>query len=298
MSEIYQPATVELLGPVVRQWTDRSKCEPPAEENRKFQRAWDRPVIDSVLSALLLAATNETDKAVLLAALHRDSGAWLNALPAPNLRTFLRDEEVRVGVALRFGLPVVEEHDCVNCGSHVETNGHHGLSCSSSKGRWSRHVEMNNEIKRGLETAGYPCKSEPSGLSDLHGKRPDGMTLIPVRDGKAVVWDATCWDTVAVSHVNASSRKAGSVAQMAENSKRGKYDFVEELGYLFYPLAVETFGTFGVSFAELIRFVGRKIRELTGEPRSTAFLRQRLSLAVVRGNAAAVLGTLRARSNS
>ncbi|XP_055336548.1 uncharacterized protein LOC129586997 [Paramacrobiotus metropolitanus] len=294
VSEIYQPATVALLDSVVEEWSKWSNCKPPSEESRKFQWAWDRPSIDCVVSSLKAAAVNETDKAVLLAALQRDSGAWLNALPAPALHTFLRDEEVRVGIALRFGLPVVEEHDCVNCGSRVETNGHHGLSCPSSKGRWSRHVELNNETKRGLELAGYPCQSEPAGLSDKDGKRPDGMTLIPVREGKAVVWDATCWDTVAVSHVHASSLKAGSVAQLAENFKRRKYAFVEGLGYFFYALAVETFGTFGTSFAELIRFVGRKIRDATGEPRSTAFLRQRLSLAVVRGNAAAVLGTLSA----
>ncbi|XP_055340998.1 uncharacterized protein LOC129590049 [Paramacrobiotus metropolitanus] len=159
VSEIYQPATVALLDSVVEELSKWSDCKPPSDESRKFQWAWDRPSIDCVVSSLKAAAVNETDKAVLLAALQRDSGAWLNALPAPALHTFLRDEEVRVGVALRFGLPVVEEHDCVNCGSRVETNGHHGLSCPSSKGRWSRHVELNNETKRGLELAGYPAKA-------------------------------------------------------------------------------------------------------------------------------------------
>ncbi|XP_055353799.1 LOW QUALITY PROTEIN: uncharacterized protein LOC129599546 [Paramacrobiotus metropolitanus] len=201
--------------------------------------------------------TDEANRAALLAALHRDSGAWLNALPAPNLRTFLRDEEVRIGIALRFGLPVVEEHNCVNCGSHVETNGHHGLSCSSSRGRWPRHVELSDVTKRALEHAGYPCQSEPLGLSGINNTRPDDMTLVPVRDGKALVWDATGWDIVALSHVRACASASGSVALLAEDRKRHKYVFVEEMGYLLYPLAVETFGTFGPAFAELIRFVSR-----------------------------------------
>ncbi|XP_055353423.1 uncharacterized protein LOC129599259 [Paramacrobiotus metropolitanus] len=255
VSSVYPSTNEAHLAPVVQQWTMLTRSEPPTDGARKFQAAWDRPAIDHVVSTLRLAATNETAKAVLLAALNRDSGAWLNALPAPSLHTFLRDDEVRIGVALRFGLPVVEEHMCVNCASHVEANGHHGLSCGSSKGRWSRHLELNNETKRSWETAGFPCQMEPSGLSDKTNQRPDGMTLIPVRDGKAVVWDATCWDTVAMSHVKASSKKSGSVAQLAEDFKRRKYGFVEDMGYMFYPLAIETFGTFGPAFAEMIRFV-------------------------------------------
>ncbi|XP_055357534.1 uncharacterized protein LOC129602527 isoform X1 [Paramacrobiotus metropolitanus] len=147
VSSIYPSTNEAHLASAVQQWATQTRSEPPTDNARKFQTAWDRPAIDHVVSTLRLAATTETDKAVLLAALNRDSGAWLNALPAPSLHTFLRDDEVRIGVALRFGLHVVEEHNCVNCASR-ETNGHHGLSCSSSKGRWSRHLELNSETKR------------------------------------------------------------------------------------------------------------------------------------------------------
>jgi len=37
---------------------------------------------------------------------------------------------------------------------------------------------------------------------------------------------------------------------------------------------------------------GRRMAEVIKEPRSTMFLRQRLSVAVQRGNAACILGTL------
>ena len=64
------------------------------------------------------------------------------------------------------------------------------------------------------------------------------------------------------------------------------------MAHEFVPIAIETMGTWGARGLSFINEVGRRIAEQTGDPRSTAFLKQRLSLAVQRGNAAAVLGTL------
>ena len=50
-----------------------------------------------------------------------------------------------------------------------------------------------------------------------------------------------------------------------------------------------TWGAKGLAF---INELGKKIAAASGEQRATAFLKQRLALAVQRGNAAAVLGTL------
>ena len=44
--------------------------------------------------------------------------------------------------------------------------------------------------------------------------------------------------------------------------------------------------------------VGRRMAEVSKEPRSTTFLRQRLSVAVQRGNAVCILGTLRHNDSS
>ncbi|XP_055336858.1 uncharacterized protein LOC129587244 [Paramacrobiotus metropolitanus] len=293
VSEFYQPTEECLTKTAQETWVQLTEGEIPAEFLRKFQFAWDNPVIDRDIS-LLMSSTEGSDRAraVLLAALNKDSGAWLNALPAPCLGTFLRDDDVRTGVGLRFGLPVVVAHHCIAYGTQVETNGHHGLSCNkSTKGRWARHKEMNSIAKNCCKSAGYPCQLEPTGLSSTDGKRPDGMTLIPVRQGRPLVWDVTSWCTVADFHVAASAKKSGILSQMAENSKRRTYSFLE-YGYLFYPLVIETLGVFGPAFSEMLHFMGRKIRDITGEARSTAFLKQRFSLAVVKGNATAVLSAL------
>ena len=56
------------------------------------------------------------------------------------------------------------------------------------------------------------------------------------------------------------------------------------------PLSIETMGAMGPRSLDLVREVGRRIAMETGEPWSTDFLLQRLSVAVQRGNCASVLG--------
>jgi len=80
---------------------------------------------------------------------------------------------------------------------------------------------------------------------------------------------------------------------MAEGKKRAKYGELTRSGdYLFVPIAVETLGAWGPAALEICDEIGGRIRRCTGEVRSTAFLKQRMAVAIQKGNAASVLGTL------
>lgn len=85
---------------------------------------------------------------------------------------------------------------------------------------------------------------ELNGLTCDDGKRPDGMTLTPWKPGRPLVWDATCIDTLAPSHLPATISQAGAGAASAEDAKRRKY---VGLGcdYIFAPFGVETLGPWG-----------------------------------------------------
>jgi len=117
------------------------------------------------------------------------------------------------------------------------------------------------------------------------------MTLSPWARGKSLVWDFTCSDTFARSYVDQTAVIAGSAAATAELAKRRKYDFLLET-FLFVPVAVETSGVFGQEGLRLIKAIGQRLKELTDEPRATAFLLQRISIAIQRGNVASIFGTL------
>jgi len=98
---------------------------------------------------------------------------------------------------------------------------------------------------------------EPPRLLRGDGKRPDGATLDPWLRGKYLVWDFTCPDTLAPSHVALSSRAAGAAATQAESSKWARYaELVAAGSYIFCPVAIETLGTWGQSAADLCREIG------------------------------------------
>ena len=103
-----------------------------------------------------------------------------------------------------------------------------------------------------------------------------------------LVWDATCVNTFGDSYLLSCATAAGAAARTAEETKRSRYaDLCQR--YDFVPLAIETTGVLGAAFNDLIKDIGQRMTRRTGEKRETAWLRQRVSLAVVRGNTAALV---------
>ena len=173
--------------------------EAPLPDDRTKQKAWDEPTCEHSFN-VLIADADQVSRARLIAAKTDNSGAWIHALPTPTLGTLLDSETLRITVALRVGAAICERHRC-RCGAEVDRLGHHPLSCRRSAGRLPRHAALNDVVKRALATAGIPSNLEPPGLDRGDGRRPDGMTVFPFKNGKPLVWDATCSDTFATTNV-------------------------------------------------------------------------------------------------
>jgi len=110
------------------------------------------------------------------------------------------------------------------------------------------------------------------------------------KPGKALLWDATCVDSYAVSHLNISSVTAGAAASEAEVKKQNKYRSLSH-DYIFVAVGVETSGALGQQATQFLKDLGRKLIAATGEPRSSSYLLQRISIAIQRGNSASILAT-------
>ena len=93
------------------------------------------------------------------------------------------------------------------------------------------------------------------------------------------------------SHLNRAVLSPSAVANDAEHRKTTKCRSLASL-YRFTPIAVETLGALGDEASTFFGDLGRRIASVTAEPRSSQFLMQRLSVALQRGNAACVLGTV------
>ena len=270
-------------------WIRKSGSEETPEEPAK-QQSWDKPIVKKTYQSLIERSDCIGTQARLKAATGTCSGAWLEATPIPSLGTRLEDEAVRIAISLRLGSNVVVPHTC-RCSAAVRQDGLHGLDCQKSAGRYARHSELNTIIHRSLASIGRPSILEPNGMTRQDGRRPDGMTLFPWHGGKPLVWDVTCVSTLASSHLQLSVVEAGAAAAQAEEKKVVKYRDLQN-AYHFTPLGFETMGHWGPATMKFVRELGKLLTQSTGEPRSTAFLKQRLSVAIQRGNAAAVRGTV------
>lgn len=257
-------------------------------ENPSSQRQWDDLWSKYAYDSLLTNASG-VELARLKALAQPESGAWLHAIPSAQLGTFLDNNSLRIATALRLGAKVCEAHRC-RCGAMVGENGHHGLSCQRCAGRFPRHHAINEIIRRAMVSANIPCMLEPPGLSRSDGKRPDGLTLVPWRRGRCLLWDATCVSTFAASHLRQTSRCAGSAAEAAAKLKHTKYSALEP-AYDFVPVAIETAGPWGSEARRLFKELGRRLHERGCDPRSGSYLVQQVSIAVQRGNAAGIMGT-------
>ncbi|KAM3960165.1 inosine-uridine preferring nucleoside hydrolase-like [Aphomia sociella] len=115
----------------------------------------------------------------------------------------------------------------------VDELDHYGLYCRRSAGSLPRHAAY-DVIRRALATVNLPAILKPNSIARDDSMRPDGMTLISWRFSKSLVWDATCVDTLAASHIQSTSRERGRAAATAEGLKRRKYAALDK-SYVFVP---------------------------------------------------------------
>ena len=108
--------------------------------------------------------------------------------------------------------------------------------------------------------------------------------------GKCLTWDATVPDTLAPSHLPSTSVKADAAAEKAASLKTEKYRELLRT-HVFCPVAIETLGPINEDGTRFLSELGRRLSAISGDPRESAFLFQRLSIIVQRCNAISFSGT-------
>jgi hypothetical protein len=200
-------------------WDVENENERPTI--RQFQKNWDNINIKRIIANDLIFNLPR-DLARFKALQCRESGSWLHAIPSLNIGTLLYNTSFQVCIDLRLDCNICTPHIC-KCNGKVDEIDIHGLSCSKSSGRFSRHTEINSIINRSLTSIHVISTLEPNGLSRDDGKRPDGMTLVPWIKGQPLVWDVTIVDTLADSYVLKTSEVSGFAAEMACKRKQITY---------------------------------------------------------------------------
>ena len=213
----------------------------------------------------------------------KESGAWLTAPPLSAVGLRMDNEAIRVAIDLRLGAALCVSRKCQHCGELVDTSGTHGLSCVRSQGRIPRHADLNQLIHRALSSIKVPCTLEPRGLSCSDGRRPDGISLIPWSQGRAVIWDVTIHDTLAPSYIKLSSSRARAVAGNASGQKRRLYHDLSSLYHLqLIPIAIEIMGVFSNDCRSFLKDLARRIRLQNNDSSAYLSLCQKISVIIQR----------------
>ena len=106
-----------------------------------------------------------------------------------------------------------------------------------------------------------------------------GASVVPWKEGRALVWDVTCPDTLAHSYQHISVREAGLVA--AEAKRRKKLKSVNlNFSHFFVPVAVETLGVVGPESHAFLRDLAGRVQRATREPLAHQYILQHLSVTV------------------
>jgi hypothetical protein len=88
-------------------------------------------------------------------------------------------------------------------------------------------------------------------------------------------------------YVKIASKEVGSAAAGREDKKVDKYSNLSDY-YHFVPVGIETYGAYGPQGIKLVKQIGIKIQEATGEKLSTFYLFQSISMTIQKGNAQCV----------
>ena len=97
--------------------------------------------------------------------------------------------------------------------------------------------------------------------------------------------------TLAPSLRDVAILEPGAVAATAEHRKRSKNLHVNATHH-FIPIAVQSLGVLGEDARSFFRNLAKRLEVVNEDRRSHQFLLQRVAVAVQRGNAASVLGSI------
>ena len=112
-----EPNSNFLLSEATCLWEERSGRPIPPQRDLKHQRAWDEALVDHAFDTIK-TTIDTSSRARLLSVSTKESGAWLDVLPAPHLGTKLHNDSIHIATGLRLRADIVVEHSCI-CGHTI-----------------------------------------------------------------------------------------------------------------------------------------------------------------------------------
>lgn len=108
----------------------------------------------------------------------------------------MRSSPIRRGIAYRRQFMSAHRHLPCTLVASAASQLTFSVRTPSPAGRYRRRHNLNDLTWRALSWAGVPSLKEPHSLTMLDGKRPDGLSLIPLRESGGTTWGVTVTETI------------------------------------------------------------------------------------------------------
>jgi len=274
-------------------WTDSEQKKYPAGAQRLIMT-----VIYKARAAAILKQfpRNSADRARLTAVTAPFSGSWLTTPPTDPL-FYLPDAHFGIATRIRLGITLFEDVKRCICGASILESPLHFMACKYlNASRIVRHDRIVQVIARVARLSGVAVHLEPK-IDGEDSSRGDGHLFF---HAQSAIFDTLVIDPCAKSYVKAAQFLLGA-ATTGETRKSDIYSERCRLqDYLFFPVAIETFGGMGVRGRDLIMKIDEEgklngVRHIHGM-RIKTFLQRAISFTTQSGNAhLAMHGSKRSR---
>ena len=148
---------------------------------------------EEILKLLIEQAPDQRERQRLRRLQCEHAGAWVCAVPCTHdgVDTVMRPRNFQVAVAMRLGLPVLEEEkSCSLCTQTVDVFGDHAACCTVSSDRIHRHNRVRNLLDRICQEGMLsPVMEKMRLLGDVYGRRPGDVTIPVWRANKGLAID-------------------------------------------------------------------------------------------------------------
>ena len=162
---------------------------------------------EEILKKLIEEAPNPRERQRLTRLKCEHSGAWVCAVPSTQdgNDTVMRPRNFQVAIAMRLGLPVLdEEKSCSLCMPSLMF-GDHPACCAMTSDRIHRHNRVRKLLDRICQEGMLsPVMEKKRLLGDVYGRRPGDVTIPVWRSNKGLAIDVAVTSPLASSNLQHS----------------------------------------------------------------------------------------------
>ena len=225
---------------------------------------------------------------------NKRSGDWLTVVPSASLGLLLRGQEFTMALKYRLGIPVYSrEAPCPACDRPSDTMGDHALGCGSLGERIARHNLLRDALHQTASSAALAPVKEGRFLLPGRDARPADLLIPRWEGGKDTCLDVTVISPLQQAMVQGAAATDGFALNKAFERKVARAgEPCRQAGLAFIPLAADTLGGWhSVATKQVTKLATAQARH-TGEAEDVTvrLLRQRLSLLLMKGNSALLIG--------